>query len=107
MHIAYLTAKRSARAGSQRDDWYLYDVSYLGEVVVSGSRSPECDLARVLLAKGITGRVTLLDAATATPRMVISIEGAVKLTVEENRKRMRFVKWCPFEAKPKPLAEAA
>jgi hypothetical protein len=41
----------------------LYSVEYDGEIVVVGSRNPECALARILLAKGITGKVTMLDAA--------------------------------------------
>jgi hypothetical protein len=62
------------------------------------SRVPECDLARVLLARGITGRLTLLDAVTNAPRTIIDIEGAAKLSVRENsREEPRFIKWKPFE----------
>ena len=67
------------KSGSQRADWYLYDVTFRGETIVRDSRVPECDLARALKAKGFTGRVTLLDADTSNPRMEINIEKAAKL----------------------------
>jgi hypothetical protein len=98
-HIAYLIAKRPEKQGSARQDYYLYDVVYDGETLVTASRCPECDLARALKAKGISGKVTLLDAVTSTPRLLINIEGAARLTVEENDKQFRFVKWRPFESK--------
>jgi hypothetical protein len=93
---AYLTAIKPSKDGSQRADWYLYDVTFRGEVVVTGSRVPECDLARALQAKGFTGYVTLLDADTSTPRMTIKIDQAAKLTVEDGARGLRFVKWKPF-----------
>jgi hypothetical protein len=72
-------------------------VEYDGEIVVVGSRNLECDLARVLLAKGITGKVTMLDASTGVPRTTVDIERAAKVTVEENsRFGPRFVKWKPY-----------
>jgi len=75
----------------------LYSVEYDGEIVVVGSRNPECDLARVLLAKGIPGKVTMLDAITGKLRTVVDIERAARLTVEENRRfGPRFVKWKPY-----------
>jgi hypothetical protein len=75
-----LTAKAPLRQGSQRDDYYLYDVTFRGEEIVSGSRVPECDAARVLLARGMTGKLTMLDGKTGKPRLIIDIEGAAKLT---------------------------
>jgi hypothetical protein len=102
--IAYLIAKRPEKQGSARQDYYLYDVIYDGEPVVTASRCPECDLARVLRARRISGKVTLLDAVTSTPRLLINIEGAARVTVEENDKQFRFVKWRPFEAKLERLA---
>jgi hypothetical protein len=79
----------------------LYNVEFGGEIVVVGSRNPECDLARVLLAKDITGKVTMLDANTGKPRTVIDIERAAKLAVEENRRfGPRFVKWKPYPEMP-------
>jgi hypothetical protein len=63
----------------------LYSVESDGEIVVVGSRNPECDLARALLAKGITGKVTMLDASISKPRTVIDIERAAKVTVQGGR----------------------
>jgi hypothetical protein len=72
----------------------LYDVTFDGEVIVSNSRVPECDASRALLAKGITGKLHMLDGRTGKPRTIIDIEKAAKLTVLENRRNSpRFVKW--------------
>jgi hypothetical protein len=93
---ATLTANKPARSGSQRDDLYLYDVELEGETLVSSSRVPECDAARVLLAMGITGALTMLDGKTGKPRTIIDIEKAAKLTVLENeRSGPRFISWRP------------
>ena len=73
---------------------YLYSVIYDGELLVDRSRDPECDAARALLAKGITGKLTLCDGKTGVPRIVIDIEKAAKLTVREEG--LRFVRWTPF-----------
>jgi hypothetical protein len=68
---------------------------------VEGSRDPEHDLARALLARGLKDKVTMLDANTGKPRTVIDIERAAKLTVEENRRfGPRFVKWKPYPEMP-------
>ena len=94
--IAYLKAKCPPRAGSGRDNYYHYDIVVDGRLVVCDSHDPECDLARALLAEGITGAVALHDAVTGKPRVVINIEKAAKLTVEESRTRgPRFGKWKP------------
>ena len=74
-----------------------YSVAFDGDLIVEGSRDPEHDLARALLARGLTGKVTMLDANTGKPRTVIDIERAAKLTVEENRRfGPRFAKWKPY-----------
>ena len=44
--------------------WYAYDVVFDGELLVTDSRDPEHDLARVLLTRGLTGKVT---STTRTP----------------------------------------
>jgi len=54
-------------AGQSRDNWYLYDVVFDGETIVANSKDAECEAARVLLARGITGKLTMLDAATKRP----------------------------------------
>ena len=94
--IGYLKAKCPPRAGSGRDNYYHYDIVVDGRLVVCDSHDPECDLARALLAEGIAGAVALHDAVTGKPRVVINIEKAAKLTVEESRTRgPRFSKWKP------------
>ena len=62
---------------------YVYSVIYDGKLLVA-ARDPECDAARALLAKGITGKLTLLDGKTGIPRIITNIERAAKLTVEES-----------------------
>jgi hypothetical protein len=72
----------------------FYSVEFDGEIIVVCSRNPEHDLARALLSRGLTGKVTMLDAKTGKPRTIIDIERAAKMTVEENRRfGPRFVKW--------------
>ena len=62
---------------------YIYSVICEGQLLVERSRDPECDAARALVAKGITGELTLLDGKTGRPRTIINIERAAKLTAEE------------------------
>ena len=70
---------------------YVYSVIYDGKLLVERSRDPECDAGRALLAKGITGKLTLLDGKTGKPRTVIDIEKAAKLRVaEESNNGLRF-----------------
>ena len=100
--IATVTAKRPPE-GNHRENWYLYDIEFGGEVLVSDSKDPECELARALLARGITGTVTLHNSNTGKPRIAINIEKCAKLTVRETRSHgPQFVKWRPnpFGAKP-------
>jgi hypothetical protein len=54
---------------------------------VQDRSSPECDAARVLVAKGITGKLTMLDGKTGKPRIVIDIERAAQLCVKERSLR--------------------
>jgi hypothetical protein len=80
----------------------LYCVEFDGELIVVGSRDPECDVARALLARGITGKLTMVDANTGRARTVIDIERAAMLTVREGP--LRFA---PYESRPEraPAAE--
>src|SRR5262249_1532837 len=94
---AILTPK-PATPGSGRKYYYHYDVTINGEVIVSNAWEPCFETARALLARGITGSVTLLDRKTLKPRIIIkNIAKAAKLTVIENRREgPRFGKWHPF-----------
>ena len=62
---------------------YVYSVICEGQLLVERSRDPECDAARALVAKGITGELTLLDGKTGIPRTIINIEKAAKLRTAE------------------------
>ena len=74
---------------STRPSHGYYRVEYDGDLIVEGSRDPEHDLARALLARRLTGKVTMLDANTG-----INIEKAAKLAVsEESRDRLRRRKY--------------
>jgi hypothetical protein len=83
-----------------------YSVEFDGHVVVAGSLNPECDLARALLAKGVTGKLTMVDANSGKPRTIIDIEKLAKLTVEENRRHgPRFIKWRPMSETARQRSE--
>ena len=64
---------------------YLYDVLLDGALIVEGSSDPECDLARALLARGVTGVVTVFDGASSRSRTLVNIDKAANLTVREDR----------------------
>jgi hypothetical protein len=64
---------RPAYTPSRRSG-YVWSVICDGELLVSRSTTPEFDAARALLAKGITGKLTLLDGKTGRPRLTLDIE---------------------------------
>lgn len=75
-------------------DGYRYSVIHDGKLLVDRSRDPECDAARALLARGITGKLTTLDGKTGIPRTIINIEKAARLcTVERQRDGLRFERY--------------
>lgn len=68
-----------------------------GERVVENSLTPLLDAARVLHARGYTGRLELWDRTRRSPRMAVDITAAAGLTVEETRTTgPRFRRWRPF-----------
>ena len=94
---ATLIVKRTPRTPGRRHA-YLYSVEFDG-LVVENSADAECDLARVLLARGISGVVTLIDGATGKPRSKVNIAKAALLTVREDRQRGLYLrKWRPPES---------
>ena len=95
-HKAFLTPRSGP--GTGRDNYYLYDVAYQGETIISGSRIPEFDACRVLLARGLTGTLVLTDAVTGKNRLSLDIERGAKLTVREDQNRApRLAKWKRFD----------
>jgi hypothetical protein len=79
---------------------YRYSVIFRGKLLVDRSRDPECDAARVLVAKGIIGKLTMLDGKTGKPRTIIDIEKAALLTAEEGRDAPRFRRFRRVEEAP-------
>ena len=84
------TAKLFCNPKPNDRHWYTYDVEFSGEFLVTGSRDPEHDLARSLLACGLTGTVSLLDGKTGAPRANVNIEKAATWCVGSNLDTYRF-----------------
>src|SRR5262245_46971727 len=81
-------------------DCPLYDVTFGGKVIVADSADPETDLARALIAQGITGVVEIFDDRTGKPRSRVNIETASKVTFREDRRRGPHRQtWRPFVPK--------
>jgi hypothetical protein len=72
-----------ARERPSKTHWYAYDVLVNGQVIVWGSRDPEPDLARALLARGHTGFVDVIDARTGKSRSRVNIEKAARVETIE------------------------
>jgi hypothetical protein len=79
--IVHRTEPRPGRAHV-----YIYSMEFEGEIVVERSVDAACDLARALLARGLTGLVEVIDKATGRHRYSVNIEKAAKLTVVEDRR---------------------
>lgn len=82
---------------------YRYSVIFRGKLLIDRSRDPECDAARALVAKGITGKLTLLDGKTGKPRTIIDIEKAARFTAEEGPNAPRFRRFRRVEGAPTRL----
>lgn len=81
---------------------YRYGVLLGGETIVSGSRDPECDCARVLMARGVRGRFRTIDFLTGRPRMEHDIEKAAGLrTVERDDAGVVVVPYRPMSEEDK------
>jgi hypothetical protein len=65
------------------------------EVIVKSSRDPEHDAARVLLARGITGRMTTVGA-DGVPRMSFVIEKTAPFSLREVDRGMSIARWAPY-----------
>jgi hypothetical protein len=85
-------------------DGIRYFVTFDGEIVLKGSRDPEPDLAHVLLARGITGHVKVLDANTGKHRSTVNIETASKVRSEIGHS-LRFAKYRETSVAPPPAGE--
>ena len=96
-----LTARlivRRTSVKSGRRHFYLYDIEFGDELIVIGSADHECDLARALLSRGVTGTAAIFDGTTGKHRTTVNIEKAALLTVRDTeREGPRFVLWKPLE----------
>ena len=62
-----------------------YQVTFQDEVILDSTTNPELDACRVLLAKGITGRLETWRRDLPYPCMILDIEKAAKRSVRDNR----------------------
>jgi hypothetical protein len=67
-----------------------YNVVFVGQTIVERSRDPETDLARAMLERGYTGKVTLIDGRTGKPRTIIDIAKAARVRTVETGTYPRF-----------------
>jgi hypothetical protein len=96
-HRCTVRAVPPPKRGVQRESWYHYDIVFDGETIVAGSITPEFDACRVLLARGLTGKLDIFDAVTKKLCMTVDIEKGARLTVGETRKAgPAFAKWKPL-----------
>jgi hypothetical protein len=78
----------------------VYAVEFNGERIVDRSRDPECDAARALLTRGITGKIKIIDAGTGKHRSIVNIEKASRLCVREGAHAPYFRVWRLSERSP-------
>jgi hypothetical protein len=65
-------------------------VVFEGETVITDSRDAEHDLARALLARGLTGTVRILDGNTGKPRTLVNIEKAARWCLGSNLEKYKY-----------------
>jgi hypothetical protein len=83
----------------------LYLVRHDGAVLDAGSRNPEFDACRLLLAKGMSGKVQVWHQGAVFPAMRLDIEKGARLTVEESdRIGPRLARWYPRSEEVNPDA---
>ena len=85
-----------------------FDAVVNGELLVRSSRTPFCDVARVLLYRGVDSNSWLIlrHAGSQTDSLRAKVGVAAKLTVKEpDRGRAHFARYVPFSPSPvKPPA---
>jgi hypothetical protein len=74
----------------------VYRVMYAGEVLLE-HWNPEFEACRTLLARAITGKLETWRPGGTYPALILDIEKAAKLTVEESDTvSVRITPWKPF-----------
>ena len=89
MHKIYIYTVGTGKRG------ILYDVEFDGEVICQSSLTPLLDACRVLLSRGLTGKIEMWDYERPYPRMRSTIEGAAQLAVIDRGSGPVFTKWRP------------
>jgi hypothetical protein len=84
---------------------YLYNVTLDGELVLDRVRDPECDLARVLQSRGITGKVTVYDGNTGKARSIVNVEKLALLHTRDDKRQLGFEKYRETTVFGAPAAE--
>ncbi len=95
MHKIYINKGKPGKRG------LLYDVEYEGEVICRSTLTPLLDACRVLLAKGLAGKIEMWDRSSPFPRMASTVGAGSQITVVERGSGPIFAKWSP-----RPPAEA-
>ena len=72
---------------------YLYNITLDGDLIVERSRDPECDLARILLSRGVTGIVMIHDGNTGRPRTQVNVDKMATLRARDDRRQLGFEKY--------------
>jgi hypothetical protein len=74
----------------------VYRVMYADEVLLE-HWNPEFEACRALIARGITGKLETWPPGGTYPALILDIEKAARLTVEESDTvSVRIVPWKPF-----------
>jgi hypothetical protein len=95
--LARLIVREPPRIGfAERNNWHLYDVEVDGELIVAGARDPEHAVARELLARGIVGKVKIIDGTTGKHLSTVYIAAAAKFAAVDTAKGLTFAKWLPY-----------
>jgi hypothetical protein len=74
-----------------------YRVTYLGETIVEGARTPLFDACRALRARGVTGKLAMYSRGGTVARAKVDIEEGAELTIIENAKEgPRLARYRPY-----------
>ena len=85
----------------------LYDATYEGQVIVIGSTEPCLDAARVLKARGLSGRIEMWDTVLPYCRYHADIDKAAGLTIEEGDCQPRLRKYRSYPGRHAPDGDFA